>query len=138
MSSSELSVVLRPGTPQDVPHVFALIQPFVTQRLLLDRTESDLLALIPHSVVAERKGQLIGFAAVEVYSKKLAEIQCLAVKSEFQSQGIGKQLVQACIEIAAQHNVLELMAISSSEAFLHECGFDYSLPGQKRAFFINP
>jgi len=30
------------------------------------------------------------------------------------------------------------MAISASDAFLKECGFDYSLPKQKRALFVEP
>jgi len=30
------------------------------------------------------------------------------------------------------------MAISTSDDFLMQCGFDYSLPNQKRALFIHP
>lgn len=128
----------RPGTKGDAEAVHAMIQPFVLKSLLLDRSVSELRGLIGHSIVAEENGELVGFAAVEIYSRKLAEIQCLAVADSHQSQGIGKRLVEGCVEIAASHEVLELMAISSSEEFLQECGFDYSLPGQKRALFINP
>ncbi len=131
-------ITFRDGQPQDADAIHQLIQPFVQASLLLDRTVKEIEQLTLRSAVAEHADQLIGFAAVEIYSKKLAEIQCLAVASPYQSQGVGKQLVQRCVQIAADQNVLELMAISSSEAFLKECGFDYSLPGQKRALFLNP
>ena len=136
--NNQTPIVIRPGKPADAESVHAMIQPFVQQSFLLDRSREEIEALTPYSVVAEDNGQLVGFAAVEIYSRKLAEIQCLAVAATHQSHGIGKRLVESCVEIAAAHNVLELMAISSSDGFLKECGFDYSLPGQKRALFFNP
>lgn len=138
MSDSEPQITIRPGCAADAELVHALIQPFVERDLLLERLLDEIATLTKHSVAAECAGKLIGFAAVEIYSGKLAEIQCLAVDSDFQHRGVGKQLVAGCVDIAAKNNVLELMAISSSDDFLKTCGFDYSLPGQKRALFINP
>jgi len=54
-----------------------------------------------------------------------------------QRQGIGKLLVQACIDCAREHQVLEVMAITAAEQFFRDCGFDYALPDQKKALFIN-
>ena len=81
---------------------------------------------------------VVGFAAVEIYSGKLAEIQCLAVSPAVQGQGIGRQLVRGCVDVARQQGVKELMAISATEAMFVACGFHYSLPNQKRALFISP
>jgi len=44
--------------------------------------------------------------------------------------------VNACVELAKSKGVYELMAITSSENIFRSCGFDYSLPEQKRALFI--
>jgi len=33
-------------------------------------------------------------------------------------------------------NVMEILAISSSDRFFESCGFDYALPDQKRALFF--
>ncbi|MFN9913504.1 MAG: hypothetical protein ACK53L_13015, partial [Pirellulaceae bacterium] len=49
--------------------------------------------------------------------------------------GIGSELVRHCIDRARQRGVLEVMAISASDNFLRNLGFDYSLPDQKRALF---
>jgi amino-acid N-acetyltransferase len=77
----------------------------------------------------------VGFAAVEIYSRKLGEIQSLAVADGYQGNGIGSALVKACVDRAREKGILEVMAISASEEFLRKLGFDYSLPDQKRALF---
>ena len=64
-----------------------------------------------------------------------AEIQCLAVKEGYQGHGLGSDLVRSCVELARERGIMEVMAISSSEKFLQNLGFDYSLPDQKRALF---
>lgn len=138
MSDSEPPITIRPGCANDASQVHALIQPYVERDLLLERSVEEIAALAQNSFAAECEGVVIGFAAVEIYSTKLAEVQCLAVSRGFQHRGVGRQLVARCVDIAAENNVRELMAISSSDDFLMTCGFHYSLPGQKRALFINP
>lgn len=110
------------------------------QRLLLSRSQPEIIELTRHGFVAELadgdgKQRIIGFSAVEIYSTKLAELQCLAVHNEFQGSGVGKALVASCVERARDLNVMEVMAISSSENFLLGCGFDFALPDQKKALF---
>jgi len=110
------------------------------QRLLLARSEAEVIELTRHGFVAIRveddtEIQVVGFSAVEIYSPKLAELQCLAVDHRFQGSGVGRALVDRCVERARDLNVMEMMAISSSEKFLQTCGFDFSLPDQKKALF---
>ncbi|MEZ6136950.1 MAG: GNAT family N-acetyltransferase [Pirellulaceae bacterium] len=126
---------IRTADDEDLATVQALLRPFVEQRKILRRTRLETTALLHTGFVAEFEGQVVGFAAVEIYSKKLAEIQCLVVMGDHQGQGLGGQLVRQCVELARQRGVMEVMAISSSEKFLHDLGFDYSLPDQKRALF---
>ena len=96
------SVAIRNATEDDVADIAQLIEPFVAQRQLLPRTEQELRRLIPHGFVAEFEGQVVGCAALEIYSKKIAEVQCLAVAAGHQGQGIGKRLVQCGVERARQ------------------------------------
>ncbi len=133
--ASEGEVVVRRASASDVSAVNSLLKPFVQQRKLLKRTRAEMETLVPSGFVAVAGGRVVGFAAVEIYSRKLAEIQCLAVEPEFQRHGLGSQLVRHCVDLARQHGVMEVMAISSSEHFLQKLGFDYSLPDQKRALF---
>ena len=133
------NVSIRQALPSDAAPIHALMRPYVAQHLLLDRTEAEVIELTRHGFVAiaseEGREKCVGFSAIEVYSPKLAELQCLAVHAKYQRDGVGRALVQACVDRARDLNVMEVLAISSSEDFLHGCGFDYSLPDQKKALF---
>ncbi len=130
-----IDYVLRRATEDDLPIVLGLLRPFVERRQIMRRTRAETAALIATGFVAEREQQIIGFASVEIYSKKLAEIQCLAVHDDYRKLGIGSKLVTACVELARCRGVMEVMAISSSDNLFQHLGFDYSLPNQKRAVF---
>ncbi len=135
MNNAEQAIEIREATMDDLTSVQSLLAPFVENRLLLPRTPGDLAVLMQHAFVAIAGADIVGFSAIEIYSQKLAEIQCLAVRTDWHGQGIGKQLVLSCVARAKENNVLEVMAISASDDFLKQCGFDYSLPDQKRALF---
>jgi amino-acid N-acetyltransferase len=132
-----VSFHIRASQPSDQDLILQLIEPFIEQQLLIPRTAHEVSNLLEHGFVAVDGDELLGFAAIEIYSRKLAEIQCLAVSSRVHGRGIGSQLIAACLDKAKEHQVLEVMAISSSGNFLEKCGFDYSLPGHKRALFYN-
>lgn len=131
-------VFLRSSHLEDLPAIRELIAPYVEQRILLPRTDEELARLVLNGFVAVAEGQIVGFSAIEVYSRKLAELQCLAVHPSQQGKGLGKILVRRCIQHARQLNVYELMAITASDALFQDCGFDYSLPDQKKALFVHP
>ena len=132
----DLEALVRPAAVQDVQPLEDFIRPFVESDRLLPRTTGELTSLIENGFVAELQGRIAGFAALEVYSPKLAEIRSLAVAPIHQGRGIGRRLVDACIARAKEHNILEVMAITATEDFFQRCGFDYTLPGQKKALFI--
>lgn len=136
---------VRPARETDLEQIMQLLMPLVDEKLLLKRNEEEVASLLPTGFVASFQPQVnsaelpdesvVGFCAVEVYSKKLAEIQCLGVHASHRSHGLGRILVQQCVDLARDRGVMEVMAISSSEQFLRDIGFDYSLPQQKRALF---
>ncbi|MBS0206551.1 MAG: GNAT family N-acetyltransferase [Planctomycetes bacterium] len=130
------SFAVRPATVQDVDALHQFIEPFVAAGRLLPRTIDELADLTEHGFLAVSAGQIVGFAALEIYSTKLAELRSLAVSSDCQRHGVGKALVQACVELARQKRVFEVMAITSSDEFFQRCGFDFTLPGEKKAVFL--
>jgi amino-acid N-acetyltransferase len=138
MPTKPPSPTVRPARVGDAPAIEALIDPFVKAGTLLPRTAAEIRDLIATSFVAESEGKIVGFTALEIYSTKLAEIRSLAVTGEQQGLGLGSQLVDACVQLAGQRNILEVMVITSSEEFFRGCGFDFTLPGEKKALFIQP
>ena len=53
-----------------------------------------------------------------------------------QSNASSSRRVAKCVERAKEEKVREVMAITATEALFQDCGFDYALPGQKRALFV--
>ncbi len=135
-NKSAADVTIRPATRDDLPALAQLITGYVKANRLLPRTQSELDDLIPFGFVACLSDRVVGFAALEIYSSKLAEVRSLAVAPEMQGNGLGKRLVQECVELAQSRNVLEVMAITSAEDFFQSCGFDFTLPGEKKALFV--
>ncbi len=80
------TVEFRRATAQDVQAVSDFLNRSSIKRNYCGRTSSELEVLVPSGFVAISDGQVVGFAAVEIYSRKLAEIQCLAVEPKYQGK----------------------------------------------------
>ncbi|GAB1422044.1 GNAT family N-acetyltransferase [Anaerolineales bacterium] len=128
--------IIRFANSSDIPALIEFLQPFIDEGELLPRTFAELEMLLNTFFIALVDDTIVGCAALEIYSPKLAEIRSLAVAPHTQGSGIGKKLVQACVDLGAERGVYEIMAISASDKFFHACGFDYTLPNLRRAFFM--
>ena len=132
-------IEIRPAKHEDIIPLSEFIVPFVEQGKILPRTSEELDELVETGFVAiEADSEIVGFASLEIYSRKLAEIRSLVVADHRQGIGVGKKLVSACVDRARQRNILEVMAVTSSDVFFRSCGFDFTLPGEKKALFIQP
>jgi N-acetylglutamate synthase-like GNAT family acetyltransferase len=129
-------ITLRKAKAQDIDAIIHFIEPHVEAGTLLRRTYDEIEEWLPNFFIAEAEGEIVGCAALEVYSKKLAEVRSLAVSPSVQGIGVGKALVKACVALAHEKDVLEVMAITSNEQFFQAIGFDFTLPGERKALFI--
>jgi len=136
VAQPDTRVRIRDADIHDLTEVDEFLAPFEARGEVLRRSEKELTQLLRHAFVAKDEGQIVGFAALEIYSEKLAELQCLAVDSNYRGQGLGRRLVMLCVRRARENRVSETMAITSREGVFRSCGFDDSLPGQKAALFF--
>ena len=136
MSETAETVQVRPVDPSEQAEVLALLKPYVEQRKLLRRTIDELDTLLPNGFVAVADGRIVGFATLEIYSRKLAEVRALVVATDQQGKGVGHLLVEACLRRAREKDIMEVMAISSAKSFFLSCGFGFTLPDDKKAFFL--
>ena len=136
LAESAISILVSKASEADLLELSDFIKPFVASGELLPRTFDELEDLLETSFVVRLDGAIVGCAALEIYSKKLCEIRSLAVDPRAQGLGIGKQLVAACVELALREGIYEIMAISIAEDFFKSCGFDFTLPNLKKAFFL--
>lgn len=136
LGDTSTKIYVAKAEASDLVDLSDFIKPFVDSGDLLPRTFDELEDLLETSFIARLDGAIVGCAALEIYSKKLCEIRSLAVDPSAQGLGIGKQLVAACVDLALQEGVYEIMAISVAEDFFKSCGFDFTLPNLKKAFFL--
>lgn len=135
--STVSDITIRKATSDDLIAISDFLKPFVTVGHLLPRTFDELEELLGTFFIAvNAEGEIMGCAALEIYSRKLAEIRSLAVSKKAQGQGVGSRLVDACVELAREREVFEIMAISAEDGFFTKCGFNYTLPKLRRAFFL--
>jgi len=128
--------VIRPACSDDATSVANFLASFVARGELLPRGEEEIVTLLRHGFVAEAEERIVGFTALEIYSEKLAEVQCVSVAEAYRGQGIGRRLIMLCVKRAVQLHIAETMAITAREEILRHCGFDESLPGAKIALFV--
>ncbi len=129
-------ISVRPADRKDLPVLNHHIQSFIDANRLLPRTTVEMEFLVQVGFVAEAGQEFVGFSALEIYSPKLAEIRSLFVLPNWQGRGVGRRLVNACLDLAREKNILEVMAITSTDGFFLSCGFDYSLPQERKALFF--
>ena len=134
--NTQPEITIRLATEADIPEIETFITQFVTSGDVLPRTIDELEHLLPTFFVAELDGEIVGCATLEVYSWKLAEIRSVCVSPKAQGRGLGKRLVQSCVDLAKERNIREVMAITRSEEFFRACGFGYTLPHLKKALFL--
>ena len=73
--------------------------------------------------VAEDEGELVGCCALEVYSKKIAEIRTLAIRKGFHGRGIARGLIKKCLQRAKKQRIHEVLAITSAVKLFDKFGF---------------
>ncbi len=117
------AVLLRPGEYADVPALFALLDGYARQGLLLPRTPEQVGRRIHEFVVAVDAEGIVGCGALHMYTHKLAELVALAVHERVQGQGIGRIIVEAIVDEAETKGVRRLFALTLRERFFNRLGF---------------
>ena len=79
---------------------------------------------IKYFFVGEDLGKIVGCCALEIYSKRMAEIRSLAVAKSYQGQGIATKLIEHCMELARQKKIYEVLAITHRAKLFNRFGFN--------------
>ena len=100
MLESNQMPLISAATESDIDGIFGLLVPNVKKQLVLARSKEDILSHLANFLVARDGGRLVGCAALRGFGEGLYEIRSLAVDEAYAGQGIGTQLVSACLEKA--------------------------------------
>lgn len=115
--TSSAPVLIRRALPTDVAAIHQFICDLEEAKLDPERFSSiyklNLSSPMVHYLVAERAGDLVGFVSCHTYyplhhMNKVGEIQELYVRPDYRSQGVGRRLLDALVELAAYKRVSQL------------------------------
>jgi len=118
-----MNVNLRKARMGDVRPMHQLLSHFADQRELLPRAISEVYENLQQFYVAEIDGKIIGTCALYVTWENLAEVKALAVDETYQGQGIGKQLMEACLKVAQDLDIRRLFTLTLRPGFFERYGF---------------
>lgn len=91
----------------DIPAMQALVAPEVKEGIILNRTEDEVATNIRSYVLAKDGEKLVGYTALHIHSRRLAEIRSLIVDEAYRGQNVGQRMVQFTLEEAKNIGVEE-------------------------------
>ncbi len=114
---------IRKAEIKDIKQIQSLINAFAKKDLMLPRSLNELYESLRDFWVAEENQKIIGCCALHISWDDLAEIKSLAVKKERQANGIGKELVYACLKEAEELGAKKVFALTYKQEFFEKFGF---------------
>ncbi len=113
-----------------MPQIRELVSLFPKELIQVD------LPRIPSFFVADHGGRIVGCCALQVYSRRLAEVRSLAVRPDYRGLGIAARLVDECRRRGKERRVKQLLAVTSEPGFFVGRGFTVH-QGWKTALFAD-
>lgn len=91
----------------DIPAMQALVISEVKDGIILNRTEDEVATNIRSYVLAKDGDRLVGYTALHIHSRRLAEIRSLIVDEAYRRQNVGQRMVQFTLDEAKSIGVEE-------------------------------
>ncbi len=91
----------------DIPAMQALVVSEVKDGIILNRTEDEVATNIRSYVLAKDGDRLVGYTALHIHSRRLAEIRSLIVDEAYRRQNVGQRMVQFTLDEAKNLGVEE-------------------------------
>jgi amino-acid N-acetyltransferase len=107
----------------DVAQMHELINSFAEKGEMLARSLSEIYENIRDYFVVREGERVVACAALHVMWSDLAEIKSVAVAEGSQGQGIGLQLVRACVKEAKELGIPTIFCLTYKPAFFESLGF---------------
>jgi len=108
----------------DVEPIYSLVNDYAEQDRMLFRPMDDVYKNLQTFTVAELDDNIVGCCALEVIWSDLAEIKSLAVDEGHKNKGVGKSLVAAAVEQAAELGLPKVFALTMDVGYFEKLGFE--------------
>lgn len=118
-------VSIRKAIIGDVGRIQALVNHYASKETMLGLSLSEIYDQIRDFTVAEGpRRTIIGVCALHVIWDDLAEIRSLAVDPKIRRRGVGRSLVEHCLEEARGLQIPKVFALTYQAEFFRRIGFE--------------
>ncbi|GGZ12485.1 N-acetylglutamate synthase [Streptomyces inusitatus] len=119
------AITVRRARTSDVAAVRRLVDPYVSEGILLDKAPVTLYEAIQEFWVAERgdDGTVVGCGALHVMWEDLAEVRTLAVDPAFKGHGVGHQVLDKLLTTARRLGISRVFCLTFEVDFFGKHGF---------------
>jgi amino-acid N-acetyltransferase len=114
---------IRKAVIADVKQIQKLVNDFARQEAMLPRALNELYESVRDFFVYEKDGEIIAMCALRILWEDLAEIRSLAVVKDYQHSGIGKELLNRCLNEAVELGIKRVFALTYRPDFFRKNGF---------------
>ncbi len=115
--------MIRKARIPDAKPIQKLLVDYAREGLMLPRSLSEIYEAIRDFYVYEEDGRILGTVCLHICWEDLAEVRSLAVASDSGGRGIGRSLVQACLEEAREVGLKRVFALTYQQIFFERLGF---------------
>jgi len=115
--------MIRKAFINEVTQIQRLLNHYGDRGILLPRSLSELYEHLRDFYVIPGDDGVIAVCALGLCWEDLAEIRSLCVAESSRKKGIGRMLVDVCIEEAKQLNIPRIFLLTYQEVFFAKCDF---------------
>ncbi len=115
--------MIRKARIEDIKQIQKLINSFASKDLMLPRSLNELYENLRDFWVVKVRNKIVGCAALHVSWDDLAEIKSVAVAKNKQGEGIGKELISACLTEAGELGAKRIFVLTYKPEYFKRFGF---------------
>jgi amino-acid N-acetyltransferase len=117
-------ITIRKARMVDVPAIHSLILKAAKSSPVLPRSQAALYETLRDFFVSEDEaGSVVGCCALHISWTDLAEIKSLSVDESARHRGLGRTLVQTCLDEARDLRIRRVFALTAAVEFFAKLGF---------------
>lgn len=114
---------IRKARLSDVENIYRLVNNYADKGEMLSRPRSLIYEYIRDFVIIEIDDKVVGTGALHILWDDLAEIRALAVEEDQTRRGIGRGIVEYCLQEAKELGIPKVFALTYQPDFFAKCGF---------------
>lgn len=120
---NDVHQLISKATIKDAKSMHKLINDFADKGRMLARPLSDVYENLRDYFVIRHHDKVVACAALHISWADLAEIKSLAVDKEYQNQGYGRAIIDACLKEAKELQIPRVFALTYEGQFFAACQF---------------